>query len=88
VRTYPGALFLSWGGYHHHVGLNTWNSLGAAPPPPGALGLARLRLRLDEPARDAVARRATAAGALADGELVDPSGTPVGLAPVGRTSPP
>jgi catechol 2,3-dioxygenase len=39
VRTYPGALFLSAGGYHHHVGVNTWNSLGAPAPPPGSAGL-------------------------------------------------
>ncbi len=30
VRTYPGALFTSAGGYHHHIGLNTWQSRGAA----------------------------------------------------------
>jgi catechol 2,3-dioxygenase len=40
VRGYPGALFLSAGGYHHHVGLNTWAGVGAPPPPPGARGLA------------------------------------------------
>ncbi|SDE34972.1 VOC family protein [Limimaricola pyoseonensis] len=34
-----GAAFLSAGGYHHHVGLNTWESLGASPPPPGHTGL-------------------------------------------------
>ena len=35
----PGAAFLSAGGYHHHIGLNTWESLGGSPPPPGATGL-------------------------------------------------
>ena len=39
VRSYPGALFVSAGGYHHHVGLNTWHSRGAARPPRGAVGL-------------------------------------------------
>jgi catechol 2,3-dioxygenase len=39
ARGYPGALFLSAGGYHHHVGLNTWRGPGAPSPPPGALGL-------------------------------------------------
>jgi catechol 2,3-dioxygenase len=39
VRGYPGALFVSAGGYHHHLGLNTWHSRGAAPPAPGAVGL-------------------------------------------------
>ena len=35
----PGAAFLSAGGYHHHIGLNTWESAGATPPPPGHTGL-------------------------------------------------
>lgn len=35
----PRAAFLSAGGYHHHIGLNTWESLGATPPPPGHTGL-------------------------------------------------
>lgn len=39
VRAYPGALFVSAGGYHHHIGLNTWHSAGASPAPPEALGL-------------------------------------------------
>jgi catechol 2,3-dioxygenase len=39
VRSYPGALFVSAGGYHHHVGLNTWHSGGATSPPLGAVGL-------------------------------------------------
>jgi catechol 2,3-dioxygenase len=34
-----GAVFLSAGGYHHHIALNTWESLGGSPPPPGATGL-------------------------------------------------
>lgn len=34
-----GAAFLSAGGYHHHIGLNTWESLGATPPPAGHTGL-------------------------------------------------
>jgi catechol 2,3-dioxygenase len=35
----PGAAFLSSGGYHHHVGLNTWHSEGGTPPPEGHTGL-------------------------------------------------
>ncbi|MCV2865284.1 VOC family protein [Albidovulum sediminicola] len=34
-----GAAFLSAGGYHHHIGLNTWESRGGTPPPPGHTGL-------------------------------------------------
>jgi catechol 2,3-dioxygenase len=33
------AVFLSAGGYHHHIGLNTWAGKGAAPPPPGHTGM-------------------------------------------------
>jgi catechol 2,3-dioxygenase len=32
-------LFVSAGGYHHHIGLNTWHSAGASPPPAGSVGL-------------------------------------------------
>ncbi|HEX8027685.1 MAG TPA: VOC family protein [Vicinamibacterales bacterium] len=39
VRRYPGALFVSAGGYHHHMGLNTWVGVGAPPPPEHAVGL-------------------------------------------------
>lgn len=35
----PQAAFLSAGGYHHHIGLNTWESAGGSPPPPGTTGL-------------------------------------------------
>jgi catechol 2,3-dioxygenase len=33
------AAFISAGGYHHHIGLNTWESRGGSPPPPGTTGL-------------------------------------------------
>jgi len=39
VRLGNQAAFLSAGGYHHHLGLNTWESLGGSPPPPGTTGL-------------------------------------------------
>lgn len=42
------ASFLSAGGYHHHVAVNTWGSLGAAAPPEGALGLRWFRVTLDD----------------------------------------
>jgi catechol 2,3-dioxygenase len=35
----PQAAFISAGGYHHHIGLNTWESQGGSPPPPGTTGL-------------------------------------------------
>ena len=48
------AAFLSAGGYHHHVGLNTWESAGGAPPPPGATGLYHVAFRY--PTRAALGR--------------------------------
>ncbi|MEM1270397.1 MAG: VOC family protein [Bacteroidota bacterium] len=39
VRMGEDAAFLSAGGYHHHIGLNTWRSKGGTPPPPGSTGL-------------------------------------------------
>jgi len=38
------AAFLSAGGYHHHIGLNTWESQGGSPPPPGRTGLYHLAI--------------------------------------------
>jgi catechol 2,3-dioxygenase len=43
-RSYPGALFLSAGGYHHHVAVNTW--AGQASPPPNSVGLISYRLEV------------------------------------------
>jgi catechol 2,3-dioxygenase len=82
VRSYPGALFLSAGGYHHHLGVNTWQSEGAPPPPEGALGLDRYELVFpDEASRDAAADRAADRGdpiQLDEGVLLtDPSGNRV-----------
>jgi catechol 2,3-dioxygenase len=82
VRSYPGALFLSAGGYHHHLGVNTWQSQGAAPPPEGALGLDRYELVL--PSEASVNEAAAALGEhgdpvrLEEGVLAtDPSGNRV-----------
>jgi catechol 2,3-dioxygenase len=41
----PGAVFLSAGDYHHHIGLNTWESAGGSPPPPGTTGLYHTAIR-------------------------------------------
>jgi catechol 2,3-dioxygenase len=38
-RLSSGAAFIAAGGYHHHIGLNTWESKGGHPPPPGTTGL-------------------------------------------------
>jgi catechol 2,3-dioxygenase len=83
VRSYPGALFLAAGGYHHHLGVNTWQSQGAPAPPDGALGLDRYELVLPTAGeRDSAADRLAAAGAyperLDEGVLAsDPSGNRV-----------
>ena len=77
------AAFLSAGGYHHHLGVNTWQSQGAPAPPEGALGLDRYELVLpsaDE--RDSAADRLAHAGAdpvsLDEGVVAtDPSGNRV-----------
>ncbi|MFL5884487.1 MAG: VOC family protein [Thermoleophilaceae bacterium] len=49
VRSYPGALFVSAGGYHHHVGMNTWTSGGGSAPPAGSRGLDWYQVLLPSP---------------------------------------
>ena len=64
----PGAAFVSAGGYHHHIGLNTWESRGGAAPPPGCTGLYHVAILY--PSRAALAdalRRLLAAGVALDG---------------------
>jgi catechol 2,3-dioxygenase len=57
------AAFLSAGGYHHHIGLNTWESRGGSPPPAGATGLFHHAIRYpDRAALAAVLRRLVEAG--------------------------
>jgi catechol 2,3-dioxygenase len=59
----PSALFVAAGGYHHHIGLNTWAGVGAPPPPPGAIGLKHFAVQLpNTEALAAVAERIRAAG--------------------------
>jgi catechol 2,3-dioxygenase len=45
TRMGPQAAFLSAGGYHHHIGLNTWESKNGQPPPPGTTGLYHVAIR-------------------------------------------
>ncbi|ATI42748.1 glyoxalase [Pacificitalea manganoxidans] len=62
------AAFLSAGGYHHHIGLNTWDSAGATPPPPGHTGLYHTAfLYPDRASLGAVLARVLAAGFALDG---------------------
>lgn len=50
VWSYPGALFLSAGGYHHHLGVNTWAGADASRPGPGDAQLLEWRIVLPDPA--------------------------------------
>jgi len=62
------AAFVSAGGYHHHLGLNTWESRGGSPPPPGATGLYHTAIRYPTRRDLAVAlRRVMDAGVPLDG---------------------
>ncbi len=62
------AAFLSAGGYHHHIGLNTWESAGATPPPPGHTGLYHTAfLYPDRASLGAVVQRVINAGIALDG---------------------
>jgi catechol 2,3-dioxygenase len=76
----PQAAFLSAGGYHHHVGANTWESFGAPAPPPGTAALRRATVVLpDSEERDRVLERLEdaeyAVEEVGDDPLVrDPSG--------------
>ncbi|MEP0822821.1 MAG: VOC family protein [Ignavibacterium sp.] len=57
-KDYPGALFLSNNGYHHHFGLNIWNSRGVEPGPPDATGLEILTLCVDRGRFEEITERA------------------------------
>jgi catechol 2,3-dioxygenase len=68
VRMGDQAAFISAGGYHHHIGLNTWESKGGSPPPPGTTGLYHVAIRY--PSRAALGealRRLVEAGISLDG---------------------
>ena len=62
MRGYPGALFVSHDGYHHHVGLNTWQGAHGPAPPPGSRGLIDYELFLKD---------------VPEGPITDPAGNGV-----------
>jgi catechol 2,3-dioxygenase len=63
VRGYPGALFVAAGGYHHHLGLNTWASAGGPPADPAARGLREFTIVLpDAAAREQLTLHVAEAG--------------------------
>ena len=79
VWRYPGALFLAAGGYHHHLGTNTW-ARSAVPPTDSDAKL--LEWQIVTPAAEAALASIEAAGFRVDGSLaVDPWGTSVRLLP-------
>jgi len=98
ARYHDSAAFLAAGDYHHHLGLNTWESQGASPPPPHHTGLHHLAIRYPTRSDLAVAvRRVLAAGVVLSGAsdhgvsvsvyLSDPDGTGLELTwdrPVGE----
>jgi catechol 2,3-dioxygenase len=68
ARLGDAAAFVSAGGYHHHIGLNTWESAGGAPPPRGTTGLYHVAIRYPDRAALAHAvRRVLAEGIPLDG---------------------
>jgi catechol 2,3-dioxygenase len=68
MQTRPGAVFLSAGGYHHHIALNTWESAGGSPPPRNATGLFHVAVLYPSRAALAVAlKRLLEAGVTLDG---------------------
>lgn len=86
LRYGPEALFISTGGYHHHIGLNTWAGIGAPPRPEDRAGMMSFTISYPDAARrsEAAARleRMGAKTAEEDGVTVakDPSGNTVRLA--------
>jgi catechol 2,3-dioxygenase len=91
MQRYGGsALFVSAGGYHHHIGLNTWAGVGAPPPPPGAIGLRYFVVRMaGEVALARVVERLRTAGIAVedlDGGLMvhDPSRNAILFSATGR----
>ena len=88
-RMAPGALFVSAGGYHHHVGLNTWGVAGAPPAPESAPGLDHVEVLLPDAAaleatRSTLARQGVSLQARDGGWLaVDPSSNAVLVRAVG-----
>jgi catechol 2,3-dioxygenase len=84
------AAFVSAGGYHHHIGLNTWQSFGGSPPPPGHTGLFHVAIRYPDRASlaDALRRLVEAGHPVSGGSdhgvseaiyLADPDGNGIEL---------
>jgi catechol 2,3-dioxygenase len=81
MTTYPGAIFLAAGGYHHHLGANTWRGEGVGPAPEGTVGLREWTIVLDADALDALRGRLAAAGIGGGDVVADPWGIRVRFVP-------
>ncbi|PCD09770.1 glyoxalase [Peribacillus simplex] len=85
VNRYGGALFTSTGGYHHHIGLNTWNGVGAPAPKENSVGLNWYTLvYADDDARNKVTEQLEGIGAVVTEKegffaVTDPSGNEIHL---------
>jgi catechol 2,3-dioxygenase len=85
VSHYPQAVFLSTGGYHHHIAINTWQGVGAPTPPKNSVGLKWYTLVFpDDAARESAINRLNQLGASVEKEAdyyvtSDPSGNQIRL---------
>ena len=73
LRHLDEAAFISAGGYHHHIGLNTWESKGAGPPPPHSTGLFHSAIRFPDVSSAAIERSPTSMVASSAGPVRSPS---------------
>jgi catechol 2,3-dioxygenase len=83
MASLPSAAFVSAGGYHHHLGFNTWRGAGVPPAPPGTVGLRHWTVLLDDEADLAALRARLEAAGTPPGEdfmVRDPSGNAVRFA--------
>ena len=92
MTLFPTAAFVAAGGYHHHLGLNTWKGEGVPPAPDGAVGLHHWTIVLDDPSDVEALRERVSADGLEPGELEggvllrDPWNNSVVIKSNGRTS--
>ncbi len=89
TKSYPGALFVAAGGYHHHLGLNIWAGRNAPPPPENSMGLMSYGIAVPASGWDALKERLARDGIRYESDPVDrrlkvrdPNGIGIELIPV------
>lgn len=89
-RSYPGALFLSADGYHHHIGLNIWNSRGSGPAAENAAGLQSFELGISPARLSQIKDHLQKSGEAPSGmeRISDPDGISVVLSMLNKNTPP